>query len=66
MAAVSDVIDLKVSPSGNIYLVSNGGCGAYRVRKISKGNISLVAGTGDRGSTGDGADARLATFDEPS
>ena len=48
--------------NGNLFVLENGG---QRVRQITGGNITTVAGTGGTGNTGDGASAVKATFSYP-
>lgn len=62
-ADIHDPCGIVVDSSGNIYFSDT-----YNavVRKVAKsGIISTYAGTGTAGSTGDGADATLATLDHP-
>jgi sugar lactone lactonase YvrE len=50
------------APDGSLYLMERqGSC----IRKIEDGIIYTVAGTGERGYSGDGGDARKAVFDAP-
>jgi DNA-binding beta-propeller fold protein YncE len=50
------------APDGSLYLMERqGSC----IRKIEDGIIQTVAGTGERGYSGDGGDARKAVFDAP-
>src|SRR5258708_3110996 len=50
------------APDGSLYLMERqGSC----IRKIEDGIIYTVAGTGERGNSGDGGDARKAVFDAP-
>ncbi len=50
------------APNGSLYLMERqGSC----IRKIEDGVIQTVAGTGERGYSGDGGDARKAVFDAP-
>lgn len=50
------------APDGSLYVMERqGSC----IRKITGGNIATVAGTGERGYSGDGGDARKAVFDAP-
>ncbi len=55
---------VEVDGHGNVYVAD---AGDHRVRKIdSRGAITAVAGTGERGFEGDGRPARAARFDRPS
>ena len=56
---VATAVDAK----GNIYIADSVN---HRVRMISNGTISTVAGTGTPGYSGDGGQATLATLDFPS
>ena len=48
---------------GIVYFASSS---SYRIRKIdTAGRISTIAGTGDRGSDGDGGQATLARLSDP-
>ena len=50
------------APDGSLYVMERqGSC----IRKIRDGVIGTVAGTGARGYSGDGGDARQAVFDAP-
>ena len=52
--------ELELDPAGNLYLAERFG---YRVRKIdAAGTITTVAGTGERGFSGDGGAATEAQF----
>jgi uncharacterized protein (TIGR03437 family) len=56
-------ISVVVAPDGTVYISDTGN---NRIRKIApNGNISTYAGTGDRGSTGDGGPATSATLFNP-
>ena len=54
-------LDLAVDSAGNLYIPSGLG---RRVRRVdaATGTITTVAGTGERGSSGDGGPATMATF----
>lgn len=55
---------LAVDPFGTVYLAE---AGAHRVRKIApNGGVSTVAGTGNRGFSGDGGPADQALLNAPS
>jgi sugar lactone lactonase YvrE len=50
------------APDGSLYVMERqGSC----IRRVSDGMIETVAGTGARGYSGDGGDARSAVFDAP-
>jgi len=50
------------APDGSLYVMERqGSC----IRQIQDGVIYTIAGTGDRGYSGDGGDARQAVFDAP-
>lgn len=55
------IYDLRRGPEGNIYILDSKN---YAVRKINidKETVELIAGTGKPGYTGDGGDAKDATF----
>ncbi len=63
-AGVPGVEGLAIDPSGNIYIGDNTtGLGDDRIRKVDvSGNISLFAGTGTAGFSGDGGAATAAKF----
>jgi hypothetical protein len=50
------------APDGSLYLMERQGS---RIRQIKDGIITTIAGTGARGYSGDGGDARAAVFDAP-
>jgi NHL repeat len=50
------------APDGSLYVMERQGS---RIRQIKDGIIHTVAGTGERGYSGDGGDARKAVFDAP-
>jgi DNA-binding beta-propeller fold protein YncE len=61
-AAVFGARAAAFAPDGSLYVMERqGSC----IRKIRDGVIETVAGTGARGYTGDGGDARSAVFDAP-
>jgi len=61
-AAVFGARAVAFAPDGSLYVMERqGSC----IRQIRDGVIETVAGTGARGYTGDGADARSAVFDAP-
>jgi DNA-binding beta-propeller fold protein YncE len=51
--------NLAIAPNGDIYLADTWNS---RVRKIAKGTVTTVAGTGKRGFSGDGGPATQADF----
>jgi uncharacterized protein (TIGR03437 family) len=53
-ANLSQPQGVVVDPSGNLYIADTGN---YRIRKISNGNITTIAGNGTYGFTLDGAQA---------
>jgi uncharacterized protein (TIGR03437 family) len=53
---------VAVDSAGNIYIADTGN---NRIRKVSNGTITTVAGTGVSGSNGDGGPAINATFNNP-
>ncbi len=53
---------IAVDSAGNLFLVESNGC---RVREISNGTITTIAGNGTRGSGGDGGPATSAQFMTP-
>jgi DNA-binding beta-propeller fold protein YncE len=55
---------LAVDPHGNIYVVLREGNAVYRI-DAKDSLIHHVAGTGEKGHTGDGGPARLAKLDGP-
>jgi len=54
---------VAVGADGTIYIADTGGC---RLRRVSGGTISLVAGNGPCGFAGDGGAAQAALLDQPS
>jgi trimeric autotransporter adhesin len=62
-ARVDQPSGVAVDTAGNLYVAESTGC---RIRKIDrKGIISTIAGTGDRGFSGDGGPAIAATLNSP-
>jgi len=53
---------VAVDAAGNIYIAD---AYNYRIRKVSNGIISTIAGTGKTGYTGDGGPATSATVNQP-
>ena len=55
---------VEIGPDGNLYIADNSN---HRVRRVdvSTGIITTVAGSGSRGSGGDGGPATAARLDEP-
>jgi DNA-binding beta-propeller fold protein YncE len=61
-AAVFGARAVAFAPDGSLYVMERqGSC----IRRIRDGVIETVAGTGARGCSGDGGDARSAVFDAP-
>jgi sugar lactone lactonase YvrE len=61
-AAVFGARAVRVAPDGSLYVMERqGSC----IRRVQDGMIETVAGTGTRGYSGDGGDARSAVFDAP-
>jgi sugar lactone lactonase YvrE len=61
-AAVFGARAVRVAPDGSLYVMERqGSC----IRRVQDGIIETVAGTGTRGYSGDGGDARSAVFDAP-
>ncbi len=61
-AAVFGARAVRVAPDGSLYVMERqGSC----IRRVQDGTITTVAGTGARGYSGDGDDARSAVFDAP-
>jgi streptogramin lyase len=62
-AEINDPYGVVRGPDGAIYFCETAG---QRIRRVAKdGTISTVAGTGQRGYTGDGGPATQATFNLP-
>jgi sugar lactone lactonase YvrE len=61
-AQISSVFGLAADASGNLYL---GDSGNNRIRVISGGTISTLAGTGSYGYGGDAGSAAAASFADP-
>ena len=62
-AALSLPSSVAFDPQGNLVLVEYTG---QRLRKVDRqGTISTLAGTGERGDSGDGGPARAARFHDP-
>jgi DNA-binding beta-propeller fold protein YncE len=61
-ASVFGARAVAFAPDGSLYVMERqGSC----IRRVRDGVIETVAGTGARGYTGDGGDARLAVFNAP-
>jgi uncharacterized protein (TIGR03437 family) len=56
-ASISDVSSIAFDPSGNMYI---GDASNRRIRKVTAGIITTIAGTGIEGFTGDGGPATSA------
>ena len=61
-AELNEPADVKFDASGNIYITDYGNA---RIRKISGGIISTIAGNGTNGYTGDGGAATAAELNWP-
>lgn len=62
-AQINDPFGVVRGPDGALWFCEYTG---QRIRKVNRdGTIHTVAGTGERGYTGDGGPARLATFNRP-
>jgi PKD repeat protein/biopolymer transport protein ExbD len=61
-AQLKNPIGVSVDAQGNLYIAD---LGNYRVRKVSGGIISTVAGTGTLGFSGDGGQATSAQLNAP-
>ena len=62
-ARLGRVCEIAADPVGHVYVASSS---SYRIRKIdAAGRISTIAGTGERGSDGDGGLAALARLSDP-
>jgi uncharacterized protein (TIGR03437 family) len=61
-AQLSDPSGVAVDSAGNLYIVDSHN---YRIRKVSNGVITTIAGNGMIGNSGDGGPATSATFDVP-
>jgi len=59
-AQLSNPVGIAVDSAGNLYVADTGN---YRVRRVSNGVITTVAGNGTRGFSGDGGPATSAQFD---
>jgi sugar lactone lactonase YvrE len=55
---------IDADDDGNAYLVLREGNAVYRL-DLAAGRLERIAGTGERGFSGDGGPARLATFNGP-
>lgn len=62
LARLNQPDDIAVDAAGNLYLLDQGN---QRVRKVSAGIISTVAGNGQAGFSGDGGQARTASLNNP-
>src|SRR5579863_66128 len=61
-ASISDAMAVALDPTGVLYIADSSN---RRIRKVSGGIISTVAGTGVQGYTGDGGPALSATLGRP-
>jgi hypothetical protein len=62
LALLNAPASVAVGADGTIYIADTGN---QRVRAVAGGQIQTVAGTGTKGFSGDGGDARLAMFNMP-
>lgn len=53
---------VALAPDGSLYILERQGC---TLRRVRRGVIETIAGTGARGTSGDGGDARQASFNAP-
>jgi uncharacterized protein (TIGR03437 family) len=60
-ASLSGPSGVAVDSAGNLYIVDG-----YRIRKVSGGTITTVAGNGNQGFSGDGGPATSASINAPS
>ena len=61
-ASLNNPQGLAIDAAGNIYVAD---AGNNKVRKISSGNITTIAGNGTAGMTGDGSTATAASLNNP-
>ncbi len=62
-AVLNEPHDVAVDASGNLYIADSSN---HRIRKVdTSGTITTIAGTGERGYSGDGGKAVEATLDNP-
>ena len=61
-AQIDTVYGVAIDANGNLFLAD---CRNHRVRKVTNGVISTVAGTGQEGSSGDGGAATAAQLSFP-
>jgi hypothetical protein len=61
-AQLHDPARVAVDSAGNLYIADNNN---YRIRKVSNGAITTVAGNGTRGFSGDNIPATSAQFHDP-
>ena len=62
-AQIERTCEMAADSVGNVYIAADNG---YRIRKIDPGGrISTIAGTGERGSAGDGGPAASAQLRDP-
>lgn len=60
VADLPEPLDVAVSPAGDVHAVSGN-----RIVRVSGGTVAVVAGTGDRGYSGDGGPATRAALNAP-
>src|SRR5438309_1458539 len=61
-AALNQPDGVALDEAGNLYIADGSNC---RVRKVSGGTITTVAGTGNCGFSGDGGPATSAALSQP-
>jgi hypothetical protein len=62
LAQLRNAVGLAVDSSGNLYIADDGN---HRVRKVTNGVITTIAGTGTAGFNGDNGPANLAQLNSP-
>ena len=61
-AEIGFIYSITLDSAGNLYMADSN---RHRIRKVSNGTITTVAGTGVRGSTGDNGPATSARLNDP-
>jgi hypothetical protein len=62
-ASLNDPVAVAVDSAGNLYIADSNNC---RIRKVSNGTITTVAGDANSGFSGDGGPAGSASLNAPS